>query len=175
MEYVTSLKASLDTYIADTFGQLLTLYEKEKISSCLSGLGSVNIRLKSVSEFGFSQLRSSAVKPRIKPWLDTFFHSVRLINFGHVCCGRRRKGILIYPFFQRSSYELSEDDFSDDSVPMQTLIADLDAFCLSFKSCLSPTSYEAFVAMVTSEIALHMEKVLLKVKFNRVSVKMILI
>ena len=76
MEYVTSLKNSLEKSITDSFGSNLTQYEKEKIASCLSGLGSVNIRLKSVSEFAFSQLRSSAVKPRVKPWLDTFFHAV---------------------------------------------------------------------------------------------------
>jgi hypothetical protein len=78
MEYVTSLKNSLETStMNDSFGQHLTKYEKEKISSCLSGLASVNIRLKSVFEFGLSQLKSSAVKPRVKPWMDAFFHSVR--------------------------------------------------------------------------------------------------
>lgn len=77
MEYVTALKNSLEASINDSFGQHLTLYEKDKITSCLQGLGSVNIRLKSVFEFGLSQLKSSAVKPRVKPWLDAFFHSVK--------------------------------------------------------------------------------------------------
>jgi len=76
MEYVTSLKSSLESSMNDSFGQHLSKYEKEKISSCLSGLGSVNIRLKSVFEFGLSQLKSSAVKPRVKPWMDAFFHEV---------------------------------------------------------------------------------------------------
>lgn len=81
MEYVTSLKNSLEKSIMDSFGNNLSPYESDKITSCLSGLSSVNIRLKSVSEFGFSQLKSSAVKPRVKPWLDTFFHAVgRLTN-----------------------------------------------------------------------------------------------
>jgi len=82
MEYVTALKTSLETSVNDALGQNLTSYEKAKISNCLSGLASVNIRLKSVSEFGFSQLRSSAVKPRVKPWLDSFFHSVSTLNIG---------------------------------------------------------------------------------------------
>jgi hypothetical protein len=84
MEYVTSLKSSLETSINDAIGQNLTQYDKEKITNCLSGLASVNIRLKSVSEFGFSQLRSSAVKPRVKPWLDTFFHGVSIHFFLNV-------------------------------------------------------------------------------------------
>jgi len=78
MEYVTSLKSSLESSINEAIGQNLTSYDKEKIKNSLSGLGSVNIRLKSVSEFGFSQLRSSAVKPRVKPWLDRFIHAVSL-------------------------------------------------------------------------------------------------
>lgn len=77
MEYVSSLKNSLEESIREAIGANLSSYDKEKISNALSGLSSVNIRLKSVSEFGFGQLRSSAVKPRVKPWLDAFFHAVR--------------------------------------------------------------------------------------------------
>lgn len=64
---------------------------------------------------------------------------------------------------------MQEDDFSDDSEAMQTLISNLEAFFKSFKVCLSPSTYTAFVSMAVTEIALQMEKVLLKVKFNRVS------
>lgn len=81
MEYVTALKTSLEKSISDAFGSTLSAYESDKITSCLSGLSSVNIRLKSVLEFGFSQLKSSAVKPRVKPWLDTFFHSVISLTY----------------------------------------------------------------------------------------------
>lgn len=51
---------------------------------------------------------------------------------------------------------------------MQTLIGNLEAFFKSFKVCLSPSTYGTFVSMAVTEIALQMEKVLLKVKFNRV-------
>src|SRR5262245_34713100 len=51
---------------------------------------------------------------------------------------------------------------------MQTFISDLDAFLKSFKSCLSSSACEAFVNVVTSEIALQMEKAVMKNKFNRV-------
>jgi len=53
---------------------------------------------------------------------------------------------------------------------MTTFITDLDAFFKSFKSCMSPSGYEAFVALVTTEISIQMEKALLKGRFNRVSV-----
>ena len=62
-----------------------------------------------------------------------------------------------------------EEDFTDESASMQALISDLDSFFKSFKVCLSPSTYEAFVAMVTTEISIQMEKFLFKVKFNRVS------
>lgn len=87
MEYVAALKSSLEKSILDSFGTNLSPYDNDKITNCLSGLSSVNIRLKSVSEFGFGQLKSSAVKPRVKPWLDTFFHSVRRILICTILCG----------------------------------------------------------------------------------------
>lgn len=42
------------------------------LQSCLSDLLAVSNRFKEAVEFGFSQLHSSAVKPRIKPIVDTF-------------------------------------------------------------------------------------------------------
>lgn len=43
-----------------------------KLHSCLTDLGAVSSRFKDVLDFGFSQLHVSAVKPRVKPWVDTF-------------------------------------------------------------------------------------------------------
>ena len=40
--------------------------------SCLSDLGTVSGRFKDVVDFGFSQLSSSAIKPRIRPLADAF-------------------------------------------------------------------------------------------------------
>jgi len=63
---------------------------------------------------------------------------------------------------------MEEDQFTDESTPMQTFISDLDTFLKSFKTCLSPSACEAFVTLVTAEIALQMEKAVLKNKFNRI-------
>jgi len=43
-----------------------------KLMSCLSDLAAVSNRFKDALEFGFSQLNSSASKPRIKPCIDLF-------------------------------------------------------------------------------------------------------
>lgn len=46
--------------------------EKVKLESCLSGLGSVAASLKAVIDYGMQQLRVSAIKPRVNPWVDAF-------------------------------------------------------------------------------------------------------
>lgn len=47
--------------------------EEGKLESCLSGLGTVTASLRSVIDYGMQQLKSSAIKPRINPWVDAFF------------------------------------------------------------------------------------------------------
>merc|ERR1711994_746420 len=44
----------------------------DRIANCLTGLPAVKAKLTSVLESGMAALRSSAVRPRIKPWLDSF-------------------------------------------------------------------------------------------------------
>lgn len=46
--------------------------ERGKLESCLSGLSSVTTNLKEIIEYGIQQLRVSAIKPRISPWVDNF-------------------------------------------------------------------------------------------------------
>lgn len=46
--------------------------DRGKLESCLSGLSSVTATLKDVIEYGLQQLRASAIKPRVHPWIDSF-------------------------------------------------------------------------------------------------------
>ena len=46
--------------------------ERGKLESCLSGLSTVTTSLRELIEYGMQQLQSSAVKPRINPWVDAF-------------------------------------------------------------------------------------------------------
>lgn len=50
----------------------MTESEKGKLESCLSGLSSVTTNLKTVIDYGMQQLKASAIKPRINPWVDAF-------------------------------------------------------------------------------------------------------
>ena len=50
------------------------------MQSCVTDLGNVAVRLKEVVDFGFSQLGSSAIKPRLKPLTDVFLSTSHNIS-----------------------------------------------------------------------------------------------
>lgn len=52
----------------------LNVNERGKLESCLSGISSVTATLKDIMDYGIQQLRSTAVKPRVNPWVDTFLN-----------------------------------------------------------------------------------------------------
>lgn len=46
--------------------------ERAKLDSCLAGLGTVTATMGAIVDYGLQQLRVSAIKPRVAPWVDTF-------------------------------------------------------------------------------------------------------
>jgi hypothetical protein len=54
--------------------------EKGKIENCLAGMKNVSITLRTVVDYGLEQLRVSAMKPRITPWIDAFLTINHQIN-----------------------------------------------------------------------------------------------
>jgi hypothetical protein len=77
--------------------------EKVKLESCLSGLGSVAASLKAVIDYGMQQLRESAIKPRVNPWVDAFLsvnHQLSEASF-HVL-----KGTACYCYFSQELFFL---------------------------------------------------------------------
>lgn len=58
------------------------MHEKErgKFDSCLAGLRGVTSTLRAVVDYGLEQLRASAVKPRVTPWVDAFLSMNHHIN-----------------------------------------------------------------------------------------------
>ena len=48
--------------------------------SCLSDLGAVATRFKDVVDFGFTQLTTTVIKPRIKPQIDIFLSTQHNIS-----------------------------------------------------------------------------------------------
>ncbi|XP_022912920.1 conserved oligomeric Golgi complex subunit 4 [Onthophagus taurus] len=117
--------------------------DRGKLESCLSGLSSVTTALKEVIDYGLQQLRSSAIKPRVTSWIDGF------INVNH----------------QLSEEELSAYEAGETFI--QTLIMNLETLLLPFKEVLTPSNYDSLITVVTTEITLRFEKVILKSSFNR--------
>jgi uncharacterized protein YoxC len=118
--------------------------EKGKLESCLSGLSSVTTNLKEIIEYGIQQLRVSAIKPRINPWVDNF---------------------------TSNNHQLTEDELSTYEAGesfVQTLIMNLETLLSLFKDVLTTANYDAFVSVLTTEVTQRLEKVIMKSTFNRV-------
>lgn len=78
-EYVGTLCKSLNAEIDATFPNMQKK-DRGKIDSCLTSLKGVILILRSVIDYGLEQLRVSAVKPRVTPWVDTFLSIDHHIN-----------------------------------------------------------------------------------------------
>lgn len=119
-------------------------HEKEILDSCLSGMKSVRDTMKATVDYGMQQLRSSALKPRINPWLDQF------INYNHQ-----------FTEDELSTYEAGETF-------IQFLITKLDELLNTFKTTLSPRNFDALVSILAADVATRLEKCIIKCSFNRV-------
>lgn len=79
IEYVETLSKSLSMDIGQSFPNMQSK-EKGKIESCLAGMKSASFTLRTVVDYGLEQLRVSAVKPRVTPWVDAFLTVNHQIN-----------------------------------------------------------------------------------------------
>lgn len=70
-EFIETLWATMSEEIRGAFANM-TQRESEILESCMSGLKGVKDSLKAVVDFGMQQLKSSAIKPRLNPWVDQF-------------------------------------------------------------------------------------------------------
>ncbi len=111
------------------------------MENCVSGFGGATAKLKSIHEQGMQQLRQSAVKPRIRPWMDDFV-----------------------------SHDIDDEQFADYEANdpfVQNLIRNLDALLFGFKRSLTTGNYDGLVSILTTEVTLQLEKAVLKSSFSR--------
>ena len=141
-EYLTRLQNSvqMDTSVLSAS---LNPKQAEKIQNCLSGMISVNDKLKIVLDTGMAALRTAVVKPRLKPWIDSFTTIPHNIN----------------------DEQYSEFEANDPFV--QGLIVNLDGLLNTFKIGLTTGNYERFVMLVAGEVTLQLEKAVMKTSFSR--------
>ncbi|XP_078036052.1 conserved oligomeric Golgi complex subunit 4 isoform X2 [Augochlora pura] len=142
IEYVETLCKSLSSEIDATFPNMQDK-DRGKIDSCLSGLKGVISILRAVTDYGLEQLRVSAVKPRVSPWVDAFLSVDHHVN---------EDDLLRYE---------TEEPF------VQTLVMNLEGLLRTFKDSLTASNYDALIGLLTAEVTARLEKVVLKSTFNR--------
>lgn len=75
-EYIQTLCQTMEQEIKGGF-PYITNSENQLIKSCLTELETVRDTLKACVDFGIQKLRSSAIKPRLHPWVDQY------LNYNH--------------------------------------------------------------------------------------------
>lgn len=141
-EYIETLHKNMGEEIKISF-PTMNVHKREMIDSCLSGLKSVGDSLKAVIEFGMQQLRSSALKPRINPWIDQFQ------SYNHMLTEE-----------ELAAYEAGETF-------IQFLIVQLDGLLTSFKKSLCERNYDVLVSMLATDVTTRFERAIKKSAFNR--------
>lgn len=141
-EYIETLWKAMEQEINGAF-PAMTPVERQIIESCISELKAVRDSLKAVVDFGLQQLRSSAIKPRLNPWVDQF------LSYNHHLTEE-----------ELASYEAGETF-------VQFLIVQIDGLLNSFKNVLSARNYDALVSILASEVTVRLERAIKKSTFNR--------
>ncbi|OXU30301.1 hypothetical protein TSAR_016718 [Trichomalopsis sarcophagae] len=142
IEYIETLSKSLSIDIAQSFPNIQGK-EKAKIESCLAGMKSASFTLRTVVDYGLEQLRVSAVKPRVTPWVDVFL----TVN-----------------------HQVNDDDllrYETDEPFVQTLVMNIEGLLQVFKNSMTESNYNALIGILTAEVTARLEKVVLKSTFNR--------
>ncbi|XP_041626897.1 conserved oligomeric Golgi complex subunit 4 [Vulpes lagopus] len=114
-----------------------------KFDSCLSDLAAVSNKFRDLLQEGLTELNSTAIKPQVQPWINTFL-SV--------------------------SHNIEEEEFNDYEANdpwVQQFILNLEQQMAEFKASLSPVIYDSLTGLMTSLVAVELERVVLKSTFNR--------
>uniref|UniRef100_A0A8D0GFT0 Conserved oligomeric Golgi complex subunit 4 n=1 Tax=Sphenodon punctatus TaxID=8508 RepID=A0A8D0GFT0_SPHPU len=143
-ENIMTLKKTLESDCTKLLSQGFGSEQAQaKIDSCLSDLVAVSSKFRDLLQEGLNELTTSAVKPQVKPWINLFL-SV--------------------------SHNVEEEEFNDYEANdpwVQQFILNLEQQMAEFKSGLSPVIYDSLTSLMTSLIAIELEKVVFKSTFSR--------
>ncbi|XP_069757082.1 conserved oligomeric Golgi complex subunit 4 [Narcine bancroftii] len=143
-ENLLTLKKNLESDCTKLFSQGLGAeLAQAKIDSCLSDLAAVSNKFKDLLQEGLAELNATAIKPQLKPWI-TGFLSI--------------------------THNIEEEEFNDYEANdpwVQQLILNLEQLMAEFKVGLSQVIYDNLTSLMTSLIAIELEKVVLKSVFSR--------
>ncbi|KAM9301598.1 conserved oligomeric Golgi complex subunit 4 isoform 1-T1 [Gastrophryne carolinensis] len=143
-ENIATLKKNLENDCRKLFSEGFEREQaKAKIDSCLADMASVSNKFRDLLQEGLSELNSTAIKPQVKPWVNLFL-SV--------------------------SHNIEEEEFNDYEANdpwVQQLIVNLEQLMSEFKAGLSSVIYENLTSLLTSLVAMELEKVVFKSTFSR--------
>ncbi|XP_072925779.1 conserved oligomeric Golgi complex subunit 4 [Hemitrygon akajei] len=143
-ENLLTLKKNLESDCTKLLSQGLGAeLAQAKIDSCLSDLAAVTNKFKDLLQEGLAELNATAIKPQLKPWI-TGFLSI--------------------------SHNIEEEEFNDYEANdpwVQQFILNLEQLMAEFKVGLSQVIYDHLTSLMTSLIAVELEKVVLKSVFSR--------
>uniref|UniRef100_A0A8C8Z143 Conserved oligomeric Golgi complex subunit 4 n=1 Tax=Prolemur simus TaxID=1328070 RepID=A0A8C8Z143_PROSS len=143
-ENISTLKKTLESDCTKLFSQGIGGEQAQaKFDSCLSDLVAVSNKFRDLLQEGLTELNSTAVKPQVQPWINTFL-SV--------------------------SHNIEEEEFNDYEANdpwVQQFILNLEQLMAEFKASLSPVIYDSLTGLMTNLVAVELERVVLKSTFNR--------
>ncbi|XP_072515891.1 conserved oligomeric Golgi complex subunit 4 [Salminus brasiliensis] len=143
-ENISTLKKNLESDCAKLFSQGAgSEHAQAKIDSCLSDLVNTSSKFKDLLQEGLHELNNTAIKPQVKPWITNFL-SV--------------------------SHNIEEEEFSEYEANdpwLQQLIVQMEQLMAEFKVGLSPLIYDTLTSLMTSLIAIELEKTVFKCTFSR--------
>ncbi|KAF4111190.1 conserved oligomeric Golgi complex subunit 4 [Onychostoma macrolepis] len=143
-ENISTLKKNLESDCVKLFSQGAgSDHAKAKIDSCLSDLVNTSSKFKDLLQEGLQELNNTSIRPQVKPWISSFL-SV--------------------------SHNIEEEEFSEYEANdpwVQQLIVQLEQLMAEFKVGLSPVIYDTLTSLMTSLIAMEMEKTVFKCTFSR--------
>ncbi|XP_032709872.1 conserved oligomeric Golgi complex subunit 4 isoform X1 [Lontra canadensis] len=143
-ENISTLKKTLESDCTKLFSQGIGGEQAQaKFDSCLSDLAAVSSKFRDLLQEGLTELNSTAIKPQVQPWINTFL-SV--------------------------SHNIEEEEFNDYEANdpwVQQFILNLEQQMAEFKASLSPVIYDSLTGLMTSLVAVELERVVLKSTFNR--------
>ncbi|KAJ1081884.1 hypothetical protein NDU88_002056 [Pleurodeles waltl] len=143
-ENIMTLKTNLENDCSKLFSQGFGGEQAQaKIESCLSDLASVSNKFRDLLQEGLGELNSMAVKPQVKPWINIFLSI---------------------------SHNIEEEEFNDYEANdpwVQQFIVNIETLMAEFKVGLSSVIYDNLTSLMTSLVAIELEKVVLKSTFNR--------
>ncbi|XP_059366242.1 conserved oligomeric Golgi complex subunit 4-like [Carassius carassius] len=141
---ISTLKKNLESDCAKLFSQGVGSDQaKAKIDSCLSDLVNTSSRFKDLLQEGLQELNNTSIRPQVKPWISSFLsvsHNIEEEEFGE--------------------YEANDPW-------VQQLIVQLEQLMAEFKVGLSPVIYDTLTSLMTSLIAMELEKTVFKCTFSR--------